>query len=126
MSFRGLAKRPETGKIKNCFDCLFFERNDSEDMRMVSGLTRNQLPGNRLRVRIPCPPLNFNLFLIKRSGNCLFLSTESAEIHRDFVCRLRRCSQKKIGVIGRLSELSIRTVTKIDGYFRLSFRCFFL
>ena len=24
---------------------------------MVSGLTRNQVPGNRLRVRIPCPPL---------------------------------------------------------------------
>ena len=24
---------------------------------MVSSLTRNQVPGNRLRVRIPCPPL---------------------------------------------------------------------
>ena len=24
---------------------------------MVSGLTRNQVPGNRLRVRLPCPPL---------------------------------------------------------------------
>ena len=24
---------------------------------MVSGLTRNQVPGHRLRVRIPCPPL---------------------------------------------------------------------
>ena len=24
---------------------------------MASGLTRNQMPGNRLRVRIPCPPL---------------------------------------------------------------------
>ena len=24
---------------------------------MASGLTRNQVPGNRLRVRIPCPPL---------------------------------------------------------------------
>ena len=23
---------------------------------MVSRLTRNQLPGNRLRVRLPCPP----------------------------------------------------------------------
>ncbi len=23
---------------------------------MASGLTRNQMPGNRLRVRIPCPP----------------------------------------------------------------------
>ena len=29
----------------------------SEGMRMVSRLTRNQLPGNRLRVRLPCPPL---------------------------------------------------------------------
>jgi hypothetical protein len=29
----------------------------SEGKRMVSGLTRNQMPGNRLRVRIPCPPL---------------------------------------------------------------------
>jgi hypothetical protein len=28
-----------------------------EGKRMVSGLTRNQVPGNRLRVRIPCPPL---------------------------------------------------------------------
>jgi hypothetical protein len=27
---------------------------------MVSGLTRNQVPGNRLRVRIPCPPLSRN------------------------------------------------------------------
>ena len=26
---------------------------------MVSGLTRNQVPGNRLRVRIPCPPLMY-------------------------------------------------------------------
>ncbi len=26
---------------------------------MVSRLIRNQLPGNRLRVRLPCPPLNF-------------------------------------------------------------------
>ena len=25
---------------------------------MVSGLIRNQLPGNRLRVRLPCPPLS--------------------------------------------------------------------
>ena len=25
---------------------------------MASGLTRNQVPGNRLRVRIPCPPLS--------------------------------------------------------------------
>ena len=24
---------------------------------MASGLTRNQVPGNRLRVRPPCPPL---------------------------------------------------------------------
>ena len=24
---------------------------------MVSSLTRNQVPGNRLRVRLPCPPL---------------------------------------------------------------------
>jgi hypothetical protein len=29
-----------------------------EGKRMVSGLTRNQVPGNRLRVRIPCPPLH--------------------------------------------------------------------
>ena len=28
-----------------------------EGKRMASGLTRNQVPGNRLRVRIPCPPL---------------------------------------------------------------------
>ena len=28
---------------------------------MVSGLTRNQVPGNRLRVRIPCPPLIVSL-----------------------------------------------------------------
>ena len=28
-----------------------------EGKRMASGLTRNQMPGNRLRVRIPCPPL---------------------------------------------------------------------
>ena len=27
---------------------------------MVSGLIRNQLPGNRLRVRVSCPPLNAN------------------------------------------------------------------
>ena len=26
---------------------------------MVRNLTRNQAPGNRLRVRIPCPPLRF-------------------------------------------------------------------
>lgn len=32
-------------------------------MRMVSGLTRNQLPENRLRVRIPCPPLDSKLFI---------------------------------------------------------------
>lgn len=25
---------------------------------MASGLTRNQVPGNRLRVRLPCPPLS--------------------------------------------------------------------
>ena len=25
---------------------------------MVRNLIRNQAPGNRLRVRIPCPPLN--------------------------------------------------------------------
>ena len=30
---------------------------DLEDSRMVRNLTRNQAPGNRLRVRIPCPPL---------------------------------------------------------------------
>ncbi len=30
-----------------------------EDTRTVSSLTRNQMPGNRLRVRIPCPPLCF-------------------------------------------------------------------
>jgi hypothetical protein len=30
-----------------------------EGKRMVSGLTRNQVPGNRLRVRIPCPPLTY-------------------------------------------------------------------
>ena len=29
---------------------------------MVSGLTRNQVPGNRLRVRIPCPPLRGRVF----------------------------------------------------------------
>ena len=29
----------------------------SEDSRMVRNLIRNQAPGNRLRVRIPCPPL---------------------------------------------------------------------
>ena len=29
----------------------------AEGKRMASGLTRNQMPGNRLRVRIPCPPL---------------------------------------------------------------------
>ena len=27
---------------------------------MASGLTRNQMPGNRLRVRLPCPPLAQN------------------------------------------------------------------
>ena len=32
-------------------------RTVEEDMRMASRLTRNQLPGNRLRVRLPCPPL---------------------------------------------------------------------
>ncbi len=26
---------------------------------MASGLTRNQMPSNRLRVRLPCPPLSF-------------------------------------------------------------------
>ena len=29
----------------------------SEGKRTASGLTRNQMPGNGLRVRIPCPPL---------------------------------------------------------------------
>lgn len=40
---------------------------------MASGLTRNQVPGNRLRVRIPCPPLwqasGFaEVFFISRAG----------------------------------------------------------
>ena len=30
-----------------------------EGTRMASSLTRNQVPGNRLRVRIPCPPLDW-------------------------------------------------------------------
>ena len=46
----GLTYRTETIELN--FAMCFLE-----DMRMVSGLTRNQLPGDRLRVRIPCPPL---------------------------------------------------------------------
>src|SRR5262245_32866001 len=30
----------------------------SEGIRMVRSLIRNQMPGNRLRVRVPCPPLD--------------------------------------------------------------------
>lgn len=29
-----------------------------EDKRMASGLLGMQVPGNRLRVRVPCPPLS--------------------------------------------------------------------
>lgn len=43
----------------------------SEDSRMVRNLIRNQAPGNRLRVRIPCPPLQTHAF--SWSENALFL-----------------------------------------------------
>ena len=36
---------------------------------MVSSLTRNQVPGNRLRVRIPCPPLLIHKHL-RRLAEC--------------------------------------------------------
>jgi hypothetical protein len=35
---------------------------------MVRNLIRNQAPGNRLRVRIPCPPLQQQCFL---GASCL-------------------------------------------------------
>lgn len=38
---------------------------------MVRRLIRNQLPGNRLRVRVPCPPLEWKPLL--RNGFCRFL-----------------------------------------------------
>ena len=34
---------------------------------MASGLTRNQVPRKGLRVRIPCPPLGNEGFLVNRS-----------------------------------------------------------
>ncbi len=33
------------------------ESDPPEGMRMASGRTGNAVPGNRLRVRLPCPPL---------------------------------------------------------------------
>ncbi len=33
---------------------------------MVSGDTGNVVPGNRLRVRLPCPPLNKEAVILNR------------------------------------------------------------
>ena len=50
-------------------ECINYERLSKtfigyacnpEGIRMVRGLIRNQLPGDRLRVRLPCPPLFSN------------------------------------------------------------------
>ena len=50
----------------------------SEGKRMASGLTRNQMPGNRLRVRIPCPPLELRrlvlVFMVENVANLLPIS----------------------------------------------------
>jgi hypothetical protein len=34
------------------------DRSQPEGIRMVRGLIRNQMPVYRLRVRVPCPPLD--------------------------------------------------------------------
>ena len=44
---------------------------------MASGLTRNQLPGDRLRVRIPCPPLVFHSDFIREKTRVNTLLTKT-------------------------------------------------
>ena len=49
---------PRWAKIFGCAPCRLSQRlaYDSEGKRMASGDTGNVVPGNRLRVRISCPP----------------------------------------------------------------------
>ncbi len=52
---------------------------------MVRNLIRNQAPGNRLRVRIPCPPLEIPANCrTKPLLACLFLG-----LFHEYACRLR-------------------------------------
>ena len=51
---------PDTSSLSGLWQKSIDEKRlaiSPEGTRMVSSLTRNQVPGNRLRVRIPCPPL---------------------------------------------------------------------
>ena len=56
---------------------------------MVRNLTRNQAPGNRLRVRIPCPPLQNNAFPWEYRTSCEFPETSIVSMQL-VACRLRR------------------------------------
>ena len=61
---------------------------------MVRNLTRNQAPGNRLRVRIPCPPLQNNAFPWEYRTSCEFPETSVVSTQLG-ACRLRRCISRR-------------------------------
>jgi integrase len=48
----------ETGDLPESRSCYTFKSSSPEGKRMASGDTGNVVPGNRLRVRAPCPPLS--------------------------------------------------------------------
>ena len=55
---------------------------------MVSSLTRNQVPGNRLRVRIPCPPLLSNSKPRKDLRGFLFVGRTGHPVGGRFVAKM--------------------------------------
>jgi hypothetical protein len=61
---------------------------------MVRNLIRNQAPGNRLRVRIPCPPLRNHAFPWKNRTSCEFARTLVAPMQLG-AWRLRRCISRR-------------------------------
>jgi hypothetical protein len=63
---------------------------------LASSLTRNQVPGNRLGVRVPCPPLNIRTLCRKPLQNrgfllcCLFGLQRGATCCARLLCRILR------------------------------------
>ena|GEM_PF-1665569 len=61
---------------------------------MVRNLIRNQAPGNRLRVRIPCPPLQNNPSPREYRTSCEFPETSVVSVQFS-ACRLPRCISRR-------------------------------
>jgi len=79
---------------------------------MVRNLTRNQAPGNRLRVRIPCPPLQNNAFPCEYRTSREFLGTSVAPMQLG-AWRLRRCFSRRAPKSSRFSRRARRQNTGV-------------